>query len=185
MNSEKIRKTEISPLHFGFTAYMKKMKGESTFKSNLNYVDLMISSVGCLLAMSLISLIAISLGYPMALGPIGASCLLIFGAHNGPFSQPRQIIGGHLFSTFASLVIWDIFGRNYLTIGITLAIVIILMVLTSTIHPPAAASAIVAMNTGAGWGFILCIILCSLCLLAISLLYNNLFQTRQYPKYWL
>jgi CBS-domain-containing membrane protein len=185
MDSGKMRRTEFIPSQIGFAEYIKKMRGETTFKSSLNYGELLISSAGCLFAMCLISVIAIYLGYPMALGPIGASCLLIFGAHNGPFSQPRHIIGGHLFSTFASLVIWDMFGRNFLTIGITLAIVIILMVLTNTIHPPAAASAIVAMNTGAGWGFILCIILCSLCLLAISLLYNNLFQTRQYPKYWL
>lgn len=185
MNSEKMRRTEFNPFHLSLTTYVKKMKGEAAFKSNLNYAELMISAMGCLVAMSLISVLAISLGYPMVLGPIGASCLLILGAHNGPFSQPRHIIGGHLFSTFASLAIWDIFGRNFLTLGITLAIVIILMVLTGTIHPPAAASAIVAMNSGAGWGFIFCIAVCSICLVLISLLYNNLFQSRQYPKYWL
>ncbi|QGQ48396.1 HPP family protein [Metabacillus sediminilitoris] len=185
MKSEKLRRAEINPLYLGMTAYIKKMKGETTFKSNLNYVDLMVSAIGCLLAMSLISVIAVSLGYPMALGPIGASCLLIFGAHNGPFSQPRHIIGGHFIATFASLAIWDVFGKNFLTIGITLAVVIILMMVTGTIHPPAAASAIVAMNTGAGWGFILCMFICSLSLIVISLFYNNLFQSRQYPKFWL
>jgi CBS-domain-containing membrane protein len=184
MNIEKMRRTEVSPLPLGFTTYIKKMKGETTFKSTLNYVDLMISAVGGLVAMSIISMIAISLGYPMALGPIGASCLLIFGAHNGPFSQPRHIIGGHLIATMASLAIWDVFGRSFLTIGITLSVVIILMVLTGTIHPPAAASAIVAINSGAGWGFITCILLCSVFLVLLSLLYNNLFQSRQYPKHW-
>lgn len=161
------------------------MKGETIFKSKLNYVDLVVSSVGCLIAMSLISVVAISLGYPMALGPIGASCLLSFGAHTGPFSQPRHIIGGHFITTLAALIIWHIFGGGFLTIGITLAVVIILMVLTGTIHPPAAASAIVAINSSAGWGFIPCIIICSVLLVIISLFYNNLFQTRQYPKYWL
>ena len=99
--------------------------------------------------------------------------------------QPRHIIGGHFITTLASLTIWHVFGGSFLTIGITLAVVIILMVLTGTIHPPAAASAIVAMNSGAGWGFISCIILCSILLVTISLFYNNLFQSRQYPKYWL
>ncbi|OAS82982.1 MULTISPECIES: HPP family protein [Metabacillus] len=185
MNIEKMRRTEVSSLPLGFGTYIRKMKGESTFKSNLNYVDLMISAVGGLVAMSIISMIAISLGYPMVLGPIGASCLLIFGAHNGPFSQPRHIIGGHFIATFASLAIWDTFGRSFLTIGITLAVVIIIMVVTNTIHPPAAASAIVAINTGAGWGLMLSILLCSVLLVLMSLLYNNLFQSRQYPKHWI
>jgi CBS-domain-containing membrane protein len=185
MNIEKMRRTEVSSLPLGFSAYIKKMKGEATYKSNLNYVDLLISAVGGLVAMSIISMIAISLGYPMVLGPIGASCLLIFGAHNGPFSQPRHIIGGHFIATFASLAILDMFGRSFLTIGITLAVAIIIMFLTNTIHPPAAASAIVAINTGAGWGFMLSILLCGVLLVLMSLLYNNLFQSRQYPKHWI
>ncbi|WP_299095653.1 HPP family protein [uncultured Metabacillus sp.] len=185
MNIEKVRRAEVGSFPIGFGTYIKKMRGEAKYKTNLNYVDLMISAIGCLIAMSLISILAISIGYPMALGPIGASCLLIFGAHNGPFSQPRQIIGGHFLATFASLTIWELFGRSFLTIGITLAIVIILMVITNTIHPPAAASAIVAINSGAGWGFIPCMVASSLLLVLISLFYNNLFQSRQYPKHWI
>jgi CBS-domain-containing membrane protein len=184
MNIEKMRRVEVHSLTQRLTTYIKKMKGETIFKSRLNYVDLMISSFGCLFAMSMISIIAISIGYPMALGPLGASCLLIFGAHNGPFSQPRHIIGGHLIATLAALIIWNIFDGSFFIIGITLAVVIILMVLTGTIHPPAAASAIVAINSGAGWGFIACMIICSIFLVIISLFYNNLFQSRRYPKYW-
>jgi CBS-domain-containing membrane protein len=185
MNIEKVRRVEVNSLTLGFSTYIRKMKGEATFKSNLNYGDLMISAIGGLVAMSIMSIIAIYLGYPMVLGPVGASCLLIFGAHNVPFSQPRNIIGGHLLATFSSVAIWDIFGRSFLTIGITLAIVIILMVVTNTIHPPAAASAVVAINTGAGWGFITSMLLCSVLLVLMSLLYNNLFQSRQYPKHWI
>jgi CBS-domain-containing membrane protein len=86
--------------------------------------------------MGVISVIAVSLGYPMALGPLGASCLLIFGAHNGPFSQPRHIIGGHFLATFAALAIWDVSWRNNFTVSISLGAVIIIMILTKAIHPP-------------------------------------------------
>ncbi|WP_332692792.1 HPP family protein [Halalkalibacter lacteus] len=57
-------------------------------------------------------------------------------------------------------------------------------ILKSSSPPPAAASAIVAINTQAGWGFLLTIIVSSLLLITISVLYNNLFQNRQYPIQW-
>jgi CBS-domain-containing membrane protein len=68
--------------------------------------------------------------------------------------------------------------------AITLAVVLFLMVILKMVHPPAAASAMVAINTQAGWGFLLTIVICSLILLAISVFYNNLFKERQYPKQW-
>lgn len=82
-------------------------------------------------------------------------------AHSLPFSQPRQIFGGHLVSTSTALIIWNIFGKTYLSIGLTLAIVLFLIITMKLIHPPAAASAMVAINTEAGWGFLVSIILSS------------------------
>jgi len=65
-----------------------------------------------------------------------------------------------------------------------LAFVLILMILTKTVHPPAAASAIVAINTQAGWGYLGIIMICAFVVVLISTVYNNLFQDRQYPRYW-
>lgn len=185
MNVEKIKRRGLNPISPAFTTYFKKMKGESKNKSELNYMDLVVSAMGCLIAMSLFSFIAFSLNYPMVLGPVGASCLLIFGAHKSPFSQPRQVIGGHFLATSAAILISDLFGKSSFTLGLTLGTVIILMVLFNTIHPPAAASAIVAINTGVDWGFIPCILLCIILLVGMSLVYNNLFPDRQYPKHWI
>ncbi|WP_280637199.1 HPP family protein [Alkalihalobacillus sp. BA299] len=62
--------------------------------------------------MCIISLIAVPFGFPMVLGPIGASCLLVFAAHASPFSQPRHILGGHFISTIVALSIWDILEKR-------------------------------------------------------------------------
>lgn len=120
--------------------------------------------------------IAIQLGFAMVLGLIAASCLLVFAVHEGPFSQPRQVIGGHFISTSASLIIWDIFERSHLTIGITLAVVVFLMVIFRVVHPPAAASAIVAINTEIGWGFLPMIMISALIFIVFSLIYINMFN---------
>jgi CBS-domain-containing membrane protein len=178
-------KENSSQLYNFLSSYFTKMKGEKIIEPHVKLTDSIVSATGGLIAMLIISTLAVILGYPMVLGPMGASCLLVFAVHAGSFSQPRPIFGGHFLATLTALTIWDFFGRSHLTIGITLAVVVFLMVILKVVHPPAAASAMVAINTQAGWGFLLTIALSSLLLIAISVIYNNLFKERQYPKQWL
>jgi CBS-domain-containing membrane protein len=161
------------------------MKGESRSETRFDYIDSLISAAGVFLAVSVIGLLAVFFHFPMALGPLGASCVLVFIAHKGPLSQPRQVIGGHILSTATGLIIWSIFGKSFFIIIISLVIVLILMSLTNTIHPPAAASALVAINFETGWGYLIPIIIGAVLLVFISIFYNNLFSKRQYPKHWL
>ncbi|WP_054637534.1 MULTISPECIES: HPP family protein [Bacillaceae] len=177
--------SKLSLLYEMFITYISKMKGEQGNVTRINLSDNIISAIGGLITISIVSVIAVALGYPMVLGPIGASCLLVFAAHHGPFSQPRHILGGHFVSTLAALAIWDMLGKSHLTIGLTLAVVLILMILLNVMHPPAAASAIVAINSQSGWIFLLTVIISSLVVIAISVLYNNLFKDRNYPKQWM
>ncbi len=167
------------------SSYFAKMKGEKKFEVNGTVSDSVIAAIGGLIAMIIISFIAVFLGFPMILGPMGASCLLVFAAHSLPFSQPKHILGGHFISTFTGLTIWNFFGKSHVTIGCTIALVLFLMILLKMVHPPAAASAMVAINSQAGWGFLLTIIISSIILIIISVLYNNLFKDRQYPKQWI
>jgi len=185
MNVEKTLQKNEQSINIFFYSYLMKMRGNQRIQTNVKLGDTIISASGGLIAITLISFVAVLLGYPMILGPMGASCLLVFAAHSLPFSQPRQIVGGHLISTFTALSIWNVFGKSHLSIGLTLAIVLFLMISLKFIHPPAAASAMVAINTEAGWGFLLSIVLSSVLLILISLLYNNLFKNRQYPKQWI
>ncbi|MED3923772.1 HPP family protein [Priestia megaterium] len=165
-------------------SYTRKMKGELKEEPKINYRDAVVSSLGGLIAIIISSSIALALGYPMALAPIGATCVLVFGAHKGPLSQPRHVLGGHLLATVSALIIWSLFHRSLITIAIVLAFVLILMIVTKTVHPPAAASAIVAINSQAGWGYLGIIMICACVVVLISTVYNNLFQDRQYPRYW-
>jgi CBS-domain-containing membrane protein len=169
----------------GLFHYLNKMKGESRSKTRFDYMDSLISASGVFLSVSIICLLAVFFHYPMAMGPLGASCVLVFIAHQGPLSQPRHVIGGHTLSTVTGLMIWSIFGKSLFIIIISLVIVLILMSLTNTIHPPAAASALVAINFETGWGYLIPIVIGAFLLVLISILYNNLFPKRQYPKHWL
>lgn len=182
-----VKEVKISrnDLTFSFTSYIKKMRGETNREKAVNHIDTVISAVGGLIAISIISLVAFAFGYPAIIAPIAASCVLIFGAHKGAFSQPRQIIGGHVISSVLAIILLHTIGNHsYASTGLTLAVTLIVMGFTKTLHPPAAASAIVAMHSGANWHYLVCIICCSILLVLISILYNNLFKHRQYPQYW-
>ncbi|HWO96169.1 MAG TPA: HPP family protein [Bacillus sp. (in: firmicutes)] len=186
MNLEKsLEKSWFNQLVLNLTTYLKKMRGGTRKEAQIDYFDSIVSAVGGLIAIITISFAAVCLGYPMTLGPLGASCVLVFGAHKSPLSQPFHVIGGHLFSTTSALIVWSILGKSLFTMGLVLAIVLILMTLTKTFHPPAAASSLVAVNSEAGWGFLISIVSCTLLLVFISTIYNNLFRTRQYPQHWL
>ncbi|RXT07041.1 HPP family protein [Ammoniphilus sp. CFH 90114] len=175
---------EETELRRSFSGYIAKMKGSTRTKSSVKITDNIISATGGLIAIIIVSFIVIQLGFPMVLGPIAASCLLVFAVHEGPFSQPREVIGGHFISTSASLIIWDLFGKSHFMIGITLAVVVFLMVIARVVHPPAAASAIVAINTEVGWGFLPMIMISALIVVGFSLFYINLFKNKKYPVHW-
>ncbi|MBU8908672.1 HPP family protein [Desertibacillus haloalkaliphilus] len=185
MLGKSFNKDDSQPVHTLDSSYFEKMRGNQKSESRIALTDNIIATTGGLIAIIVLSFIAIPLGYPMVLGPMGASALLVFVAYAGPFSQPRHIFGGHLLSTLTALAVWDLFGRTHITIGITLALVLFLMIFAKVLHPPAAASAIVAINTEVGWGFLVTTMICALVLIAISVVYNNFFKDRQYPKQWI
>ncbi|AYA76454.1 HPP family protein [Bacillus sp. Y1] len=180
-SNDNIKNQSLEPL----IVYLNKMKGESRNNTKFDYIDSIISVVGVFLAVSIICILAFSSNYSMVIGPLGASSILVFAAHNGPLSQPRQVIGGYILSTVTGLLIWSIFGKSLFIIILSLVIVLILMALTKTIHPPAAASALVAINFETGWGYLIPVFIGIFLLVFVSMLYNNLFPKRQYPKHWL
>ena len=182
---KKLEKNWSHHSSIGLAAYLKKMKGTIRQEAKVDYIVSIISAVGALIAIITVSFMAIHLGYPMALAPLGASCILVFGAHKGALSQPRHVVGGHLLATTFAIIIWCLLGKSLFTLGLVLALVLILMALTQTMHPPAAASALVAVNNQVGWEFLIPVLLGSLLIVVISIIYNNLFKSRQYPNHWL
>jgi len=167
-----------------FISYFKKMKGTMRQRGKVDYIDSTISAAGALIAMLVVSFIVLHLGHPIAIAPLGASCILVFGAHKGLLSQPRHVIGGHLLSTTCAIIILDLLGKSVFSLVFVLAFVLFLMALTETMHPPAAASALVAINNEVTWEFLLPIVFGALVIVFISTIYNNAFRARQYPTHW-
>ena len=82
----------------------------------------------------------------LLIGSFGASAVLIYGAGNSPFSQPRNLIGGHVISAIVGVVSYKLFlGNIVFCSAFAVATAILIMQMTLTLHPPGGATALIAV----------------------------------------
>jgi CBS domain-containing membrane protein len=127
------------------------------------------------------------------IGSFGASSVLIYGIINSPFSQPRNLLGGHLISAIIGVTIHKLIpGELWLSCAASVSLSIVLMQVTKTLHPPGGATALIA-NLGSekiqslGYVYVLSPVLTGVAiLLMVALIFNNLTRHRSYPanKRW-
>jgi len=122
------------------------------------------------------------------IGSFGASAVLIFGATNSPLAQPRNLVFGHLFSAIIGVSIQALFPDYlWLSCALAVALSIVAMQITKTMHPPGGATALIA-NVGTekiknlGFMYVLSPVLSGvLILLVTALVVNNIPRNRNYP----
>jgi len=80
------------------------------------------------------------------IGSFGASAVLVYGAIKSPFSQPRNVIGGHFISALVGVTVYKLLpDQLWLAAPLAVAVAIFLMQLTKTVHPPGGATALIAV----------------------------------------
>jgi len=111
--------------------------------------------------------------------------VLLFGFPDVPFSQPRNVIVGHVLSSFVGLAILAIFGAHSWSLALAVGTAIALMMLARTVHPPAGSNPVIVFLTKPAWGFLLYPTLFgAIILVLIALIYLNATRAAKYPKYW-
>lgn len=148
-------------------------------------VQVVLAWLGGFFAIATVSYMADAAHAPLLLGSFGASCVLLFGFPESPFSQPRNVIGGHFLSSLTGLVAITLLGATWWSTGLALATAISVMQLTRTVHPPAGSNPVIIMLAHAGWPFLLRPTLFGVLILqTAALLYHSLIKGRLYPTYW-
>jgi CBS-domain-containing membrane protein len=129
-------------------------------------------------------------------GPFGASAVLIYGAPMAEFSQPRNLVLGHLVSALVGVTAYQfvpiIDQSQVLQAAAGVSLSIFAMHMFRCLHPPGGATALIAVIGSErvhalGYQYALTPILVgALILLLIALLINNLSTNpqRHYPVYW-
>lgn len=121
-------------------------------------------------------------------GSFGASCVLVYGAIQSPLAQPRNLVGGHVLSAFIGVTVAK-FSPDIIWIKAPLAVAlsIVFMQISKTLHPPGGATALIAIigtekvKSLGYWYVINPILSGALILLIIALIFNNITKKRKYP----
>jgi CBS-domain-containing membrane protein len=142
--------------------------------------------LGGFLAIGAISLLGHATSSPLVIAPFGASSVLLFGAPDSAFAQPRNLVFEHLLSTAVGLAVYWLAGPGIWQMALSVGLALALMQLARCVHPPAGADPLVIMLSGnASVGFFFVPVLSGVCaLLVIALLFNNLVRGRRWPERW-
>jgi len=124
------------------------------------------------------------------IGSFGASSVLIYGIIQSPFSQPRNLVGGHVISAFIGVTINKLVPDIvWISAPLAVSLSIIFMQITKTLHPPGGATALIAVTGSTqikalGYMYVISPVLVGvLILLLTALVFNNLTSSRSYPSH--
>jgi CBS domain-containing membrane protein len=124
------------------------------------------------------------------IGSFGASSVLIYGIIQSPFSQPRNLVGGHLISAFVGVTVHKLAPDIiWLAAPLAVSFSIVLMQMTKTLHPPGGATALIAIIGSdkikeLGYMYVISPVLVGVTiLLIVALLFNNMTTNRYYPTH--
>ncbi|GEC72641.1 HPP family protein [Flavobacterium flevense] len=124
------------------------------------------------------------------IGSFGASSVLVYGIIESPFSQPRNLIGGHLISAFIGVSVNYLFpDAIYIAAPLAVSLSIVFMQITKTLHPPGGATALIAIIgtdkiKELGYWYVVSPVLTGVLILFFTaLIFNNMTSSRKYPAH--
>ncbi|KAK0671351.1 HPP family-domain-containing protein [Cercophora samala] len=134
-------------------------------------------------------------GVPVIIGSFGAAAVLDFYAIESPLAQPRNAILGQILASITGIVVCKLFALlgpdefervRWLGGALSCGLATAVMALTGTVHPPAGATALMAVVdenvSGLGWYMLAPVSLGCALMLVVALLVNNI--QRRFPFYW-
>ncbi len=84
--------------------FFLKMKGTGKTPLRVNGKDAVTGLIGGFMTILTLASLTAYTSSLWLMAPFGASCVLVFSAWNAPLSQPRNVIGGHLFPLLLGLL---------------------------------------------------------------------------------
>ncbi|KYK59032.1 HPP family protein [Drechmeria coniospora] len=132
-------------------------------------------------------------GAPVLVGSFGAAAVLEFYAIESPLAQPRNSVVGQIIAAVVGVAVTKLFQLSdrfhelqWIGGALACASATALMALTKTVHPPAGATALLAVVdanlVAIGWFLVPVMMLGCALMLAVALLVNNI--ERRFPMYW-
>ncbi len=168
-------------------SYLQKFTGRrGELPPRLSNRNIALAGLGAALAIGSLGALTIAIRQPLLLGSLGASCVFLFGLPEAPFSQPRNVIAGHVLSSAIGLLFLQICGPHAWSLGLALGTAVIVMFATRTVHAPAGSNPVIVFLTQPGWSFLFApTLLGALGVVLAAVLFNNAVHPGRYPLYWI
>lgn len=181
-----------------FRTYMSRMRGSPRQTSRPPPSAIIAAFCAAFVGILLISLPSLWPSWPFSaklflIGSFGASAALLYGVPHSELAQPRNLMLGQLIAALAGVTAYKLLGSHTgLAAALAVASAIALMQIAKAVHPPAGATALIAVLGPAavhhlGYEFVLTpVLLGAAILLVVALLVNNLSrsESRHYPTTW-
>lgn len=168
-------------------SYFGKFRGQSAaLPPRFPVRQILLAGAGAALAIGFVATLTAWTHQPLLLGSLGASCVFLFGLPEAPFSQPRNVVAGHLLSSLVGLICLKAFGPQPWALGLALGLAVIGMFSTRTVHAPAGSNPVIVFMTQPDWGFLVTpTLLGAVGVVLVALIFNNAVRPGRYPLYWL
>ncbi len=165
---------------------LDKLKGDKQpLPKEYGTKAIVLAGIGGIIAIASVALLTHLTQYILVLGSFGATCVLVFGFPEVPFSQPRNTIAGHFIASLTGLLFYHFISTEWWSLALAVGISIMLMMFTRTVHPPAGSNPVIVFLLKSHFSFLLFPTLVgAILIIAIALLFNNLTRESKYPKYW-
>jgi len=122
----------------------------------------------------------------------GSSVVVVFGYPENEFSQPKNVLLGHLLCALIGIIFVTLFNITqdrsifFITIGLAMGISVMLMMAFKITHPPAGGNTIVVMLTQDSFQFLVFPIMAGAITIIIGgVIYNRFILKKNYPLKWL
>ena len=116
----------------------------------------------------------------------GSTTLIVLVFYKSEFAQPSNIFFGHLLGILIGILVNELLGLNFVTLGFAVGMTVMFMMIFKIIHPPAAANPLIAMFADVSINYIFFpVISGSFLIILMSVIINRYILKRQYPAKWL
>ncbi|KAI1075007.1 HPP family protein [Whalleya microplaca] len=169
-----------------------------SIKEHGNILSIIWGFIGVFCSLVLIQVISHQIPYIAAHGPLivasfGAAAVLEFYTIDSPLAQPRNAVLSQIIASIIGVSFCKLFQLSphfesirFVGGALSCASVVALMGLTKTVHPPAGATALLAVvddvAVNIGWTLVPLVILGCAIMLCTALVLNNI--QRRFPVYW-
>ncbi|MFL2883277.1 MAG: HPP family protein [Pelagibacteraceae bacterium] len=115
----------------------------------------------------------------------GSTTLIVLLFYNSEFAQPKNIFFGHLLGILIGIIFNELFGMSFITLGLSVGTLVMLMGYLKVVHPPAAANPLIALFADVSLEYVVFPVFAgTILLIVLAIIINRFIMKRKYPNKW-